>query len=251
MIASKERDAAPAKKRTARKQSFAMIVGLVQSLTRLVLKLRSDIEHTDWSHYDQTHSYVGNEFEAKKAFVEKYASEKKRNLIWDIGCNTGTFSKICSPHCNFVVSLDGDHDAVEQLYNREKANRGSNLTPMVMNLTNISPGQGWAGTERKALDKRTSPDLVLCLALIHHIRLTANIPNVLFLKWLRSLDSDVVLEFVTREDEMVVKLLMNKKEQYEDYDLPEFIENCDCFFNIEDRVLLKNGKRVIFFLTPK
>lgn len=250
-IASKERDAAPAKKRTPRKQSVAMVVGLVQSLTRLIVKLKSDVEHTDWSRYDKTHSYVDEEFEAKKAFVEKHASAKKRNLIWDIGCNTGTFSKICSPHCNFVVSLDGDHDAVEQLYNREKAIGNSNLTPMVMNLANISPGQGWAGTERKALDARTSPDLVLCLALIHHIRLSANIPNALFLKWLRSLNSDVVLEFVTREDEMVIKLLTNKKEQYEDYDLPQFIEECARFFNIEDRVPLKNGKREIFFLTPK
>lgn len=251
MIAAKERDDAPAKKRWHRKQSVAMVVGLVQSLTRLVRKLKSDIGHTDWSRYDKTHSYLDSDFEAKKAFVEKHAAEKHRNLVWDLGCNTGTFSRICSAHCNFVVSLDGDHDAVEQLYCREKATENSNLTPMVMNLANISPGQGWAGAEREAFDKRMSPDLVLCLALIHHIRLSANIPNVLFLAWLRSLNSDVVLEFVTREDEMVIKLLMNKKEQYKDYDLSNFIEECRRFFSIKDRAPLKNGKREIFFLTPK
>lgn len=250
-IASKERDDAPAKLRKHRKQSVAMVVGLVQSLINLVKRLKSDISHTDWSQYDQTHTYKEDDFDAKKSFVEKYAGTADRKVIWDIGCNTGTFSKVCSPHCDTVLSVDGDHDAVDKLYLREKESDHSNLLPMVMNLSNISPGQGWAGRERAAFDDRGSPDLVLCLALIHHIRLSANIPNSFFLRWLRSLNSDVVLEFVTRQDEMVVKLLTNKKEQYLDYDLPQFIEECGLFFDIEDRMSLKNGRRELFFLTPK
>jgi hypothetical protein len=120
-----------------------------------------------------------------------------------------------------------------------------------MNLANISPGQGWAGVERQAFDKRKKPDLVLCLALIHHMRISANIPNILFLKWLRSLNADVVIEFVNRQDEMVIKLLTNKKEQYEDYDLDQFIADAEQFFTIKDRQPLKGGKREIFFLTPQ
>lgn len=249
-IAAKERDDVPIQKRAQPKQSVAMVVGLVQSLSRLVSKLKSDIEHTDWSHYDKTHSYQDADFDAKKAFVEKNAAHKSRDYIWDIGCNTGTFSRICSPHCKHVISLDGDHNAVEQLYLREKNNADSNLLPMVMNLANISPGQGWAGSERLAFDDRKSPDLVLCLALIHHIRLSANIPNALFLKWLRSLNSDVVIEFVNREDEMVVKLLTNKKEQYEDYNLESFVDEAEQLFTIRDRAPLKGGKREIFYLEP-
>ena len=249
-IAARERDDAPAQKRTTTGQSNAMVLGLVQSLSRLIKSLKSDIRHTDWSHYDKTHSYESEDFIAKKAFVQKYAALPTRDHIWDIGCNTGTFSRICSPHCNWVVSLDGDHDAVEQLYLKEKEEKSSNILPLVMNLSNISPGQGWAGSERQAFDKRKDPDLILCLALIHHIRMSANIPNVLFLKWLRSLNSDVVLEFVNREDEMVIKLLTNKKEQYADYDIEQFIREAELFFTIEDRESLKGGKREIFFLKP-
>ncbi|MDG2243859.1 MAG: hypothetical protein P8L66_10235 [Rhodospirillaceae bacterium] len=249
-IAVRERDGAPAKKRTVKGQSNAMVLGLVQSLSRLIKGLKSDIKHTDWSHYDKTHSYESEDFVVKKAFVQKYAALSAREHIWDIGCNTGTFSKICSPYCNLVVSLDGDHDAVEQLYLKEKEEKSSNILPLVMNLSNISPGQGWAGSERQAFDKRRDPDLVLCLALIHHIRMSANVPNVLFLKWLRSLNSDVVLEFVNREDEMVVKLLTNKKEQYADYDIEQFIREAELFFTIENREPLKDGKRELFFLKP-
>ncbi len=249
-IAARERDRAPAQKRTTKGQSNAMVLGLVQSLSRLIKGLKSDIRHTDWSHYDKTHSYESEDFVVKKAFVQKYAAQSARDHIWDIGCNTGTFSNICSPHCNLVVSLDGDHDAVEKLYLKEKEEKSSNILPLVMNLSNISPGQGWAGSERQAFDKRKDPDLVLCLALIHHIRMSANVPNILFLKWLRSLNSDVVLEFVNREDEMVVKLLTNKKEQYADYDIEQFIREAELFFTIENREPLKDGKRELFFLKP-
>jgi 2-polyprenyl-3-methyl-5-hydroxy-6-metoxy-1,4-benzoquinol methylase len=250
-IAKRERDDAPARQRTSRRQSRAMVVGLVQSLTRLVQRLSCEIKPTDWSQYDKTHSYQEADFDAKKAFVLKHVSTTRRSYIWDIGCNTGTFSRIAGENCSHVISVDGDHNAVEQLYLAGKMNPDSNILPLVMNLTNISPGQGWAGLERQAFDQRRQPDLVLCLALIHHVRMSANIPNLLFLKWLRSLEAEVILEFVNREDEMVVKLLTNKKEQYEDYNLGQFTAEAQRFFTIMDRESLKGGKREIFYLKPQ
>ena len=250
-ISKRERDDAPAQQRTAGKQSKAMVIGLVQSLSRLVKKLGIDIEHTDWSRYDKTHSYEDQDFETKKAFVGKHAAESGREYIWDIGCNTGTFSRICSEHCKHVIAVDGDHNAVEQLYLAEKRNPSSNILPLVMNLGNVSPAQGWMGQERQSFDHRKQPDLILCLALIHHIRLSANIPNALFLQWLRGFDSDVILEFVNREDEMVIKLLTNKKEQYEDYNLDQFLREAEALFTVHDRAPLKGGKREIFYLKPR
>jgi hypothetical protein len=133
----------------------------------------------------------------------------------------------------------------------EKSNPGGKILPMVMNLANISPSQGWAGEERLALDKRTQPDLVMCLALIHHTRISANIPNAMFLTWLRKLNADIIIEFVKRSDEMVIKLLTNKKEQYADYSIEDFTKECQKSFKISGRQELKGGKREIFYLTPK
>jgi hypothetical protein len=81
--------------------------------------------------------------------------------------------------------------------------------------------------------------------------MSANIPNLLFLKWLHSLEAEVILEFVNREDEMVVKLLTNKKEQYKDYNLEQFTAESERFFTIVDREPLKGGKREIFYLRPR
>ena len=66
--------------------------------------------------------------------------------------------------------------------------------------------------ERKPLADRGTPDLVLALALIHHITIAANVPVREFVDWLASLGTSLVIEFPTREDPMVKKLLGPKRE---------------------------------------
>jgi SAM-dependent methyltransferase len=249
-IAAKERDGAEAKSRPGKPQTRSMVLGLVQSLTRLVRSLKISLDHTDWSDYDQTHSYSDIEQETKKAFVQKVVASAASPLVWDIGCNTGTFSAVSSPHASQVIAIDGDHNAVEKLYQRQKASKGSNILPLVMNLANISPAQGWAGIERMAFDDRGNPDIVLALALVHHIRISANVPLDMFFDWLNSLGSEVVVEFVDRHDEMVVKLLTNKSEQFADYNRENFVAQAKRHFRIKESTLLKDGKREIFHMVP-
>lgn len=249
-ISKTERDQKPVKKRAV-KNTQNMVLGLIAGLESVVRKLDVNIQHTDWSQYENTHSYADQEFIKKKAFVEKCVLAREWDMAWDIGSNTGTFSKICSPSCNSVISIDGDHDAIEQLYRREKINTESNILPLVMNLSNISPDQGWGGSERKSLENRGTPDIVICLALIHHIALSANVPIKMFMAWLRKLNSAVILEYVDRSDAMVEKLLANKSETYPDYNLESFEHCAKEMFDIKDTMLLKNGSRKIFYLTPK
>lgn len=73
--------------------------------------------------------------------------------------------------------------------------------------------------------------------------MSANIPNTLFLKWLRSLQAAVILVFVNREDQIVIKRLTNKKEQYEDYTLGQFTVETERSFTIKDHESLKGGNR--------
>ena len=250
-IAKRERDAAPAQSRNRVVQSDSMVLGLVQQMYRLVSSIKRPIGHTDWSKYESTHSYEDMEFKEKESFVRRHAGARHRTMVWDIGCNTGHFSKICAEFAEHVIAIDGDHDAIEQLYLREKSHENSNILPLNMNLANLSPAQGWGGVERKAFDKRSQPELVVCLALIHHIRFSANIPCSLFLDWLVSLQSEIIIEFVDRSDDMVIKLLTNKKEQYEDYSLKIFEGQVRERFEVIDSQDLKGGKRRIYMLRPK
>lgn len=249
-IARRERDNAPVQQRAAARQSKAMVIGLVQSLRRQIRRLQSGIRHTDWSHYAGKNTYQESDHDQKVDFVHRAVARRQRSLTWDLGCNTGTFSKVAAEHSDYVVSVDGDGDSIEQLYLAERAGKSEKILPLVMDLANISPGQGWNGRERLPFDGRSKPDIILCLALIHHIRVSANIPIEMFLGWLRALDAEVVIEFVDRHDEMFQKLIARKTITYADYSLDQFERLVAEQFKIVSRENLKGGRRQIFHLSP-
>ncbi len=230
------------------RHSKAMLLGTIQGLQRTIRKMTSPDARTVWGNYDTDHSYGDESFQKKKDFVSRHGGERHRGLVWDIGCNTGTFSRLCEDFSDWIVSIDGDPKAIERLYQHEKEREGSKLLPMIIDLSNISPNQGWRGAERKALDARGKPDLVLCLALIHHMVITANIPMSEFIDWLASLGGDVIIEFVSAEDDMSRMLLRNKVNQYDDYTEAEFERLASEKFDIADSEPLKGGHRKIYYL---
>lgn len=246
------RDGASRSSSSTRRQSETSLLALLDGLARLVTGLSyRPAAPSDWSRYSETHSYTQSDLERKKAFVEEHTRACHPHLLWDLGANTGTFSRIAAQHSGIVIAVDGDHAASDVLYRETREGRERNIIPLVMDLANPSPGQGWAGHERAPFLGRRSPDMALCLALIHHLRVTANVPVSLLVNWLRSLDATVIVEFIKREDEMFAKLAENKREDYADYTLENFQSEADKYFTVRDSVELKAGKRVLFLLEPQ
>ena len=236
--------------RASRRQPKTMLLALLDSLKRLVSRLSYAPASSDWARYSETHSYDEEDFERKRDFVERHTSARRPELTWDLGANTGTFSRIAAQHSRTVVAVDADQDAVEMLYRGARGGGLRNIIPLVMDMSNLSPGQGWAGRERAAFDERRSPDMALCLALVHHMRVSANIPLSLFVRWLRSLDAAIIIELVGRNDEMFQKLIENKREEYADYTAENFEREVRECFSISDRLSLKDGKREMLLLVP-
>jgi hypothetical protein len=230
----------------------ALIARNVRNLRKIISRMTPLGGKTEWSDYVQTHSYGDADYEAKCAFVRDAASSRRWRRVWDLGCNAGAFSRIAAEHADYVVAMDGDWMALEHLYQeqKERPDRGS-ILPLVVNLSDPSPRQGWRGAERKSLPDRGRPDLTLCLALIHHVVITANIPMADFISWLAGLDTALVIEFVSRDDEMVETLLRNKDDQYDDYQLDVFEALLSEHFDVRESRPLKGGKRSIYFALPR
>ena len=234
-----------------RRQPKTMLFALWDSLRRLIGGLPSGAAaRSTWARYASNHSYDASDFERKKDFVLRHATACRPGLTWDLGANTGAFACIVAEHSGVVVAVDADQDVVDWLYREVRRSGPGNVIPLVMDLANLSPGQGWAGRERSAFDARRSPDMVLCLALVHHLRVAANIPLRLFIGWLRSLDATCILEFVGRDDEMFQTLLDNKREDYADYTAENFESEVRKCFSVRDRLKLKGGLRELFLLVP-
>ena len=224
----------------------------VEKLDKLVRGLKPARTATEWSDYERTHSYDATDFEAKADFVRRAAATRHWKLAWDLGCNTGTFSRIAELHSDYVVAMDADWMAIEHFYRREQVGgRSARILPLAVHLADASPAQGWRGLERKDLAARGRPELTLCLALVHHVVITSNIPLASFLDWLAGLGTSLVIEFVGREDEMVQALLANREDQYPEYHLDSFRSLLAERFAITAEQPLKGGKRVIFSALAK
>jgi hypothetical protein len=202
---------------------------------------------TTWSDYDKCGHYEAADAAQKQAFVREIAGTKTWNLVWDIGCNVGVFSRIAAERARYVVAMDGDHVAIDRLYRALKADRVPNILPLVVNIADPSPNLGWRNMERKRIDERGRPDLVLALALIHHVVIGANIPLAEFVEWLFDLGGDLVIEFVTREDPMVATLLRNKEDHYHDYHEDVFERTLAAKFQIVKRQALGSGTRILYY----
>ncbi|MCB0344978.1 MAG: hypothetical protein KDD66_07665 [Bdellovibrionales bacterium] len=222
----------------------------VRKLKKLVSGLTIGISKTTWSDYEavsiSNDTYTEGNQQQKADFVRSAVLSKPQSMVWDLGCNTGVYSRIAAESAEQVVAMDFDPLAVEKLYQTLKQASSGNVLPLVVNIANASPAQGWRGGERKRLEDRGKPSLVLGLALMHHLVLSANVPLDQLMGWLASLQADLVLEFVTRHDPMVKKLLLNKTDNYSDYTIENFEELIQQHHQIKSRVELNNRQRVLY-----
>ncbi len=227
-----------------------MIEANVKRLHRFVERLTWRASRSQWSHYTDLDHYAGQEKQAKADFVRRVAATKRWAMVWDIGANTGEFTRLVAEYADCVVAMDADELAIERLYGALREQRDSRILPLLVDLADASPALGWRGLERKSLTQRRLPQLTLCLALIHHIVIGANIPLTEFIGWLAGLNSALIIEFVDKQDPMVQQLLRNKDDVYDDYDEDVFRTALAGSFKIAETQTLGTSRRTLYFARP-
>jgi hypothetical protein len=231
--------------------STSLIRGNALRLRKLVSKLHWKAGDTAWTNYRTTCTYSDADAEAKQAFVRQAVEASSPRFVWDMGANDGAYSRIAAECADHVLAFDLDHATVDALYRSLKEEGNEKILPLVANLADPSPGLGWRGRERRPLEQRGTPDLVLGLALIHHVAISANVPVREFVDYLHSLDARLVIEFVKREDPMVELLLSGKAEgTHPDYEVGEFERLLGERFEVERRQELPSGTRVLYEARP-
>jgi ribosomal protein L11 methylase PrmA len=228
-----------------------LIKANVRRLDKVVRRLEWQPGDSAWSGYEATKTYTDEETARKEAFVRAAASEREWGLVWDLGCNTGRFARIAAEHAHSVVAVDADHAVAERLYRSLREEGNGSILPLTVNLADPSPALGWRALERKPLTERGRPDLTLCLALVHHLSIGSNIPLADVVAWFAELGTHLVIEFPTKQDPMVERLLARKREGlHADYELDSFERALEDAFSIERRETLPSGTRHLYFARP-
>jgi hypothetical protein len=229
----------------------ALIRANVMRLRKLIAGLSWKDRDSVWLDYAERNTYGEAERAAKTAFVRQAVNGAPRRLVWDLGCNTGAYARLAAEHADYVVATDVDEAAVEHLYQELKTAGSRSILPLVMNLADPSPALGWRGEERMALTQRGRPDLTLCLALVHHVAIGANVPLDEFVEWFAGLGGELVIEFVEKRDPMVQVLLRNKEDIYDDYEIGVFERCLTARLEIVRRQTLGSGTRTLYHARPR
>jgi SAM-dependent methyltransferase len=222
----------------------------VRGLKRLIRGLRWSPPASAWSEYADDNTYSSRDGQRKEHFVRSAVHSRRWGLVWDVGCNTGNYSRIAAENSDQVVAFDADPLAIERLYQSLKSAPDGNaapILPLVNNLVDLSGGLGWRGTERKSLVERGRPELTLCLALVHHLVIGHGVPLPELLTWFAELGTSLVIEFVTKEDPMVQRLLRGRRDNYADYEPAVFERLMSELFDVVRTEPLESGTRTLYF----
>ena len=221
----------------------------VRQMRKLVARLDWRPPRGIWVDYGEQNSYTAADAERKDAFVRSVIGGA---LVWDLGANNGRHARIAAESGAYVLAIDADPGPVELLYRELRAEGEERILPLTVDVTDPPPGLGWRNAERRTLLERGGPDLVLALALVHHVTIAGNVPVTEFVDWLAELGAALVVEFPTRDDPMVQTLLAAKREGlHADYELDYFERRLGEAFEIRRREQLGSGTRVLFYATPR
>ena len=227
------------------------LLALVDSLESAVKSLRPRGSSEHWSRYYSEHRYVERAFAHKEEIVTTWIERIAPRTVWDLGANTGAFSEICVERGIETVAFDQDHDAVEATYVRTRAGGDKLFLPLVLDLSNPSPGIGWAHRERSSLVERGPVDAVLALALVHHLAISNNVPLADVASFFAELTDWLIIELVPKEDEQVRRLLASREVVFTDYNEAAFERTFSERFVIEGRIPIDESLRTLYLLRSR
>ncbi len=244
-------DVAIAEARGRRRMSKQALLGLIASLENTVRRLTWKAAGTEWAeYYDQT-NYTAEAFEHKRQLVAAWLDQVAPRTVWDLGANTGLFSRLAAERGAYTVSFDIDPAAVEQNYRQVKANRETNLLPLLLDLTNPSPAIGWGNRERDSLLQRGPANLVMALALVHHLAISNNVPLDALAEFFAEAGRWLIVEFVPKSDSQVQKLLRSRADIFPSYTREGFERAFGRFFEIHQAVPLRESERWLYLLEKR
>ena len=223
---------------------------LVRALSRFVEGLEAPAAGP-WARYPRQHAYAERDVKAKEAFVERHLRAIGAGTVWDLGANTGRYSVLASAHCERIIAIESDPGAAERACRALEEVCPGKGWMVVADVTDLDPAPGFAGGERRALEARAPPDVVLCLALLHHLRVTGGIALEAIVRWLGSLQAWVILEWIDRTDGAFEALGARHGEEYPDYTREHLEREIGRYFHVAERMHIKGGTRTLFALQPR
>ncbi len=222
------------------------LLGIVDNLESTIRGLRWR-ESGNWQGYYQDTNYSDQAMRAKEQMVTQLVAQvtPQPPSVWDLGANTGSFSRLLARQGMSVVAFDLDPACVQRGLELARS-ESLNVLPLVQDLANPAPSQGWAHKERSSLEERGPADLLLALALVHHLRISCMVPFAGQAEFLARLAPWLLVEYVGGDDSQVQRLCQGNLERYQDYSEEGFQAGFARFYETVSRETIPGTSRVLY-----
>lgn len=228
------------------------LLNIINSLYDTVSGINLSKYNTEWKEYYSNTNYTDKSFYLKKEIIESFRQKISPKSVWDFGANTGVFSRIFSAAGADVKAFDIDSLAVEKNYLIAKENNEKNIFPLVFDIVNPTPALGFDNNERKTLqDRAYNIDLILALALIHHLRITYNLPFNYVARYFSNIAKHLIIEFVDKKDSKIRTMLLNREDIFDDYTKEDFEAAFGEYYNILDIRPIDDTMRTLYLMERK
>ena len=189
--------------------------------------------------------HIINKKKTLKKLVSEFASKYKFNSLLDLGCNNGTYSKICLDNgCKQVIGFDYDLNTINEGYLKAKKDN-LDFLPLYFDASNPSSDLGWYQNERMGFLRRLNFSGMISLAFEHHIAIAKNVPLDQTIEWLTKTAPYGLIEFVPKEDETIKKMLFFKGDIFKDYNEENFVKILQKKAQITStNVISKSGRKI-------
>ncbi len=205
---------------------------------------------SEWDNYTATMKhYTAQESTQKLEWVRNVVEDLKPARVLDIGANTGVFSALAAEHGAQVVALERDAAAAESLFRMSRRSRLS-IQTIHADLARPTPAVGWENDETSTLLHRleAKSELVLMLAVIHHLILMEQIPIRSILDLVHRLTwRYLVVEWVPVTDPMFQSLMRGRDALYGSLTENDLLAACEGRFHTLRRQPLENGRILFLF----
>ena len=221
-------------------------LALLDHLRRTVEGLKVEAGGTQWADYADRTSYSAAGTASKEAIVRRMLEAIGAKRAWDVGANTGRYSAIAADAGYEVLALDIDWAAVERHYLALRSSGETRIMPLLADIAEPSPAIGWANEERASLLERATADVVVGLALVHHLAIGRNVPLPLISRLMARLAPNLILEWVPKEDPMAKRLLAARADIFADYSADGLRAAFRHDFEIVEEAPIEESLRILF-----
>jgi ribosomal protein L11 methylase PrmA len=226
-------------------------IAMVQSLFHTIAKLKFKSDKSEWGDYYKNNNYTENSSSHKEKLVKQYLDRiGPVSTTWDFGSNDGRFSRIALQNSGYVAAFDVDPVALNKNYVNVKRAK-EKMIPLFMDITNPSPAIGFANRERGSIEQRQRPDVIIMLAIIHHLTISNNVPFEMIAQWLVSLCKYLIIEFVPKEDSQIKRMLTTREDIFKNYTINEFEAVFQLYFVLYDKQKIEDSDRVLYLFKSK